>query len=202
MVGPAGRVFAFEPLPGIFSQLVANAAAAGVGNVVAENVALGSQPARVPFVHVVTSPGYSGFQERTYPDDSWTREIVSVEVRRLDDALPGARPAYIKIDVEGGDLLVLRGASETIARSRPFATFELGDNSLANYDYTAADYYDFFAERDYDLFSIAGDRLDRDGLVASSRHQAVWDYVASPRERRLDEAALRAMCAGRSPRGG
>jgi FkbM family methyltransferase len=191
MVGAAGRVFAFEPLPHIFSQLVANVATAGLRNVVAENVALGSEAARVPFVHVLASPGYSGFQERTYPDDSWTREIVTVDVRRLDDALPAARPAYIKIDVEGGDLLVLRGAAGTIARSRPFVTFELGDNSLTDYAYTAADYFDFFAERDYDLFSI-----DRDGLVESSRHQAVWDYVACPREVRMSEAALRARCAG------
>lgn len=41
---------------------------------------------------------------------------VEVEVRRLDDLLADDRPTYLKADVEGGELDLLDGASETIAR--------------------------------------------------------------------------------------
>ena len=76
------------------------------------------------FVHYRDRPAWSGFVTR--PDDVNSRadEIV-VDVVRLDDALPGDfRPALIKIDVEGAELLVLRGGIETLRRHRPIVVFE------------------------------------------------------------------------------
>jgi len=194
-VGPTGQVLAFEPLPEAYGRLLGNLASAGLRNVTAVNRALGAEASTVPFVHVLGNPGFSGFRERVYPDPVTAREIVDVEVQRLDDVAEGRAIRFIKVDVEGGDLLVLRGARATIGAARPFVTFELGDNSIARYDYTAADYFDFFAALDYDLFSVAGEPLDRDGLVESSRRQAVWDYVAVPRERGVTPAMLEALRA-------
>lgn len=54
-------------------------------------------------------------------------ETVSVPVRRLDDyvAASGVAPTIMKIDVETHEPAVLAGASETIARHRPYIVIEV-----------------------------------------------------------------------------
>ncbi|OGX38617.1 MAG: hypothetical protein A3C53_04135 [Omnitrophica WOR_2 bacterium RIFCSPHIGHO2_02_FULL_68_15] len=52
---------------------------------------------------------------------------MTVPVTTLDACLAGhecAAPLLIKIDVEGHEAAVLRGASETLARYRPWVIFE------------------------------------------------------------------------------
>jgi hypothetical protein len=53
---------------------------------------------------------------------------------------------------------------------------------LVNYPYTAADYFDFFAGRDYTLFSIFGIPLSREAFVSAAEKQFFWDYIAIPGE--------------------
>ncbi|WP_298832117.1 FkbM family methyltransferase [uncultured Piscinibacter sp.] len=52
--------------------------------------------------------------------------VVDCELRRLDglDLLDGQRVALIKIDVEGHEAAVLRGAATLLARDRPVVVFE------------------------------------------------------------------------------
>ena len=178
LVGPGGHVHAFEPLPTVFAtleQLCGDAA-----NVSLYNLALGTEAGTQPFVFVPDFPEYSGFRERVYHAEGLRRDTISVEVRRLDAVIPTTGIRYIKIDAEGGDLLILRGAERILADSRPYVTFEFGDNSVRHYDHNAADCFDFFAARNYVIADILGVPLDRAGFIESSAAQRVWDYVASP----------------------
>ena len=163
LVGATGHVFAFEPLPKAFSAL--KSTFGRIGNVTLHNCALGTEAGTSSFVFVPDYPEYSGFQERIYHDDHLRRERITVEVKRLDQVVPNEGIRYIKIDAEGGDLLIIRGAEGIIVKSRPYVTFELGNNSLVNYAYTAADYFDFFASKGYGLSNILGVKLDRNAFV-------------------------------------
>jgi hypothetical protein len=51
-----------------------------------------------------------------------------VQIRRLDEL--NLRPFFIKIDVEGNELNVLRGSKETIRMSRPVVLVEIQNESL------------------------------------------------------------------------
>ena len=178
LVGETGHVFAFEPLPKAFSALKAKFT--GYSNVTLHNCALGTEAGETSFVFVPDFPEYSGFQERIYHDDNIKRENITVSVRRLDEIVPNEGIRYIKIDAEGGDLLIIRGSEGIIEKSRPFITFELGNNSLINYNYTAEDYFDFLSSKNYRLSNILGEVLDRNAFVESSALQNVWDYIAAP----------------------
>ena len=50
---------------------------------------------------------------------------IEVSVRRLDDVARGCRVGFIKIDVEGHEAAVLRGAMATITESRPTLLIEI-----------------------------------------------------------------------------
>lgn len=117
----AGRVFAYEPHPATFRELEANLAADPFGAVVrAERVALGQEPGTVAFRDVPMHASgnavlpVSGLVAEIFPS-------IEVERRRLDACSPwseGAAADLVKIDVEGRELEVLRGAPALFAASR------------------------------------------------------------------------------------
>lgn len=112
-VGSKGRVIAFEPEPENASVLRHNLRGHPQSEVV--QVALGEKtgPARF-FVHKLSGTGNS-----LVPHAAEMRP-VDVECQRLDDFLtsrPEIKPDLVKIDVEGGECLVLQGMTKTIQAS-------------------------------------------------------------------------------------
>jgi hypothetical protein len=62
-------------------------------------------------------------------------EVITVETRRLDDLLsPDHEVDFVKVDVEGGELGVFRGATRTLSKWRPLIAFEHGGK------YTGSEY--------------------------------------------------------------
>jgi FkbM family methyltransferase len=114
-VRPGGRVFAFEPAPDIFSGLARHIRMNGLDNVVTPvPAAAGDRIATVPLV-VAGTHGES----RLASDADDRGATVDVAVTTVDAfcAERGLTPRFIKVDVEGFELAVLRGARETIRRA-------------------------------------------------------------------------------------
>ncbi|HEY1798499.1 MAG TPA: FkbM family methyltransferase [Stellaceae bacterium] len=114
LVGPSGQVIAFEPQRAMFYLLCANLALNDLFHVMAYRIALGDAPgnAPVPLVDVHQPANFGG---KALFDPGPTEQVL---VRRVDGlALPALH--LLKIDVEGMEMQVLRGARETIARYRP-----------------------------------------------------------------------------------
>lgn len=182
-VGPKGSVHAFEPLPHIRAQLEQQIAQRDParGRIFVSGLALGDREQDgVEFVWVEEFPEYSGLQERVY-DHPVTRKSIRVEMRRLDsmcDAIPPVR--FLKIDAEGAEYLILRGAEGLIQRDRPIVSFECGDNGLVHYAHTSGDIYDLFAGHGYRIVDILGRPHNRDSFVRATAEQRLWDYTALP----------------------
>jgi FkbM family methyltransferase len=125
LVGPEGRVYAFEPVRKIYRELVRNLALNGVTNVVPLRYALGKGAPRVIEMKPIT-PGEEG-------GTAVGRGGDPVELRTLDSfGFEGV--SLVKIDVEGYELPVLDGAEQTIRRSRPALVVEI----LGGYHYETA----------------------------------------------------------------
>ena len=180
-VAPGGTVFAFEPLP--FAREALENAVAGNAAVVVQPYALADRDGEDEFVVAVDLPAYSGLRTRIY--DGPTRlHRIRVDVRTLDGLFADAeRLDYVKIDAEGGELGILRGATELLRRFRPVVTFEFGANSLGDYGITVEDMADFWSELPFAIFDILQRPLTRDALIQSAKKQEVWDYVAVPVDR-------------------
>lgn len=184
-VVPHGRVFAFEPLPEIAGQLRANVAATPeLAHLVEVNeCALAEEAGETDFTFVQNNPGYSGLLPRHY-DTPVVTHVIRVSVHRLDEmAERMPRIRYIKIDCEGGELRVLRGARGLLERDRPIVSFESSDAGLGEYGYSAADIFDFWDVLGYDVQSITKQPMNRAGYITASAQQHFWDYIATPRER-------------------
>ena len=141
-LAPNGHHLAFEPLPNMFAMLEEKFG--GNRHVSLFNLALSDVAGTVEFQHVVSNPAYSGLRARAYDRPDEIVEKIDVKSARLDELVPESMCLdFIKIDVEGAELQVLKGAVETIARCRPVIVFEHGLGG--------SDYYGTTPEQVYTL---------------------------------------------------
>lgn len=114
-----GPIYLFEPQQRLFQLLCATLALNGVTNAQAHSDALGARPstARIPPVNYANRANFGGVSLGEYP------EGVRVRVSTLD-SFDLAACHLLKIDVEGHELEVLRGAATTIARCQPLLYVE------------------------------------------------------------------------------
>jgi FkbM family methyltransferase len=174
-LSPQGHHLAFEPIPELRCRLAERFPSVDV-----RELALGDQSGRTEFVYVRSRPGYSGLRERTYPGREQT-ERIEVEVARLDDVLPANyTPQLIKIDVEGGELGVLRGARETIRRHGPTVIFEHGLGAADHYGTQPEDVWDLLSgELSLRIFDLDGSGpYRRDDFARAFAARERWNYLA------------------------
>lgn len=133
--GGAVDVHAFEAHPRTFRYLQDNIQLNGLAHIKAYNTALGAEEGEVEFLDETGIDDMNRVLSRgeTHP------RAVRVPLRRLDDFELYRLPiGVIKIDVEGYELFVLRGAERTVAQAR-FLYLEASDAHYARYGYTPQD---------------------------------------------------------------
>jgi FkbM family methyltransferase len=161
MVGPAGRVYAFEPRHEIFAYLQQNIAANGLAQAQACNKALGRAPAelvmdRLDLMHDGNFGGLSLSQPHADKAAQYTVSVVTLDGMELPPV------DVIKLDVEGMESEVLAGAAAVIARDRPVVFAEC--NSLEG----GALLLEFAQANDYRAF----------GSVSAAYNAANFNHVA------------------------
>jgi len=112
--GPSGRVLAFEPETNALGLLRRNVALNDAKNVTVVPVALGERKARA---RLAKSAVNFGNQFLLVDGESTTEEVEEVDVETLDAHcrdLPSNSIGLIKIDVQGYEAQVLRGAEKTL----------------------------------------------------------------------------------------
>ncbi|MCH7605439.1 FkbM family methyltransferase, partial [Patescibacteria group bacterium] len=128
LVGPEGKVYAFEPHPPTFALLQRNLLSCKYKNFMLSSKALSDQKGRQQFFEVV-APGGNSLYDVTplsakNPQGYVLKKIWHVETATLDDELGEFNNPiidFIKMDVEGSEPKILKGARNTIARSPKLA---------------------------------------------------------------------------------
>ena len=126
LVGPQGRVITFEPVEENLRVLKENIAVNGIKNVELVQTALGAQPGVLSLIRSEAGSISATPSVRGYAVEG-AQSSIDVPVNTLDAYLEekGWRPAVIKIDVEGAELEVLRGAVQTLRVARPTVLLEV-----------------------------------------------------------------------------
>lgn len=148
---PQGKHLAFEPIPQFYTDLKRF----WKNRVAVYPFALSDTSGRSEFQWVKNAPAYSGLKRRKYAVSNPEIETIDVEMKRLDDFQNPDRPIrFIKIDVEGAEFLVLKGANEVLKKDRPFVLFEFGLGASDFYQNNPKELFQFFDTLDYALFNL------------------------------------------------
>jgi FkbM family methyltransferase len=107
---PKGQVYAFEPDPALFSALKENIQRNGAANVNLFNAAVASEPARL----ALRVGRFNRGDNRIVPTDQSRPGTVRVDAMPLDYAVLDQRLDLLKVDVQGFEVQVLRGAERLI----------------------------------------------------------------------------------------
>lgn len=146
-VGPNGRVFAFEPIPSTFEELAANVALNNCTNLHACALALGDADENVTFYLPRIDWGAGAASQ--FLDMG---EKIGVHMVRLDDVLEEQAVAhvdFIKADIEGGELNLLRGAERVLASGRPTILIEIVDIHCRRFGHAPKDVVRFLTDRGF-----------------------------------------------------
>jgi FkbM family methyltransferase len=111
-VGPTGRVVAFEPLPENVRLVRRHLRLNRVRNVSLHEVAVSDHDGHARFApHASNAMGKLS--------DTGSVDVAMVSLDSMTNAGQFPDPSLLKIDVEGAELGVLRGASHVLGRARP-----------------------------------------------------------------------------------
>ena len=110
LAGPAGKVYAFEPLPRNLAVLREHVRLNGVTNVEVLPLAISDRAGTARFA-AADDPAMGGLSERG---------VLEVETASLD-TLRGTLepPSFIKMDIEGAEHVALTGAMEVLRAAKP-----------------------------------------------------------------------------------
>jgi FkbM family methyltransferase len=171
---PRGTHFAFEPIPALAEALERHYPQA-----VVQEVALADFDGEATFRYLPASSTISSLYVR--PDREEGQQVVTlnVPVRRLDGVLPVDLPIdFIKVDVEGAEGPLFRGASETLRRCHPVVVFECHPQDLSN----VADILDL-ADYEVGLLEdfLSGTHRGRAQVEDDAVKMAHWYFTATAR---------------------
>ncbi len=116
-------VYAFEPNPEAFADLKHNMGFNPELNIQAFNLACSDREGEIDFT-LATDSAYSSMHDTAYDWQTWKIQksqqitVPSKQIDTLVDELNIEVIDYCKIDVEGGELNVLRGALKTLSQQR------------------------------------------------------------------------------------
>jgi FkbM family methyltransferase len=171
LVGRHGEVHAFEPVPATFQLLSENIRRfPSYRNVRLNCAALGDRDQRTDIL--IPQGDYGQAALVRHRDGSWREaEIVSTntEMLRLDQyAQHLARIDFVKCDVEGAELLVLRGGEATLRRCRPKIYLEIEERWTSSFGWNSSDVFRFLRDVGYTHFysvESSGKRIEEVGYI-------------------------------------
>ena len=190
VLGPSGKVYAFEPTGRIYDRLTYNVRLNAFEEVSCFRLALSDEVGTQSLF--VSRDGFDAWNSFAHPVAGQSFEREEVECETLDNfakkhTLLG-RVSMMKLDVEGWEIPVLYGARETLARAdAPLLQVEFTDAVSSSAGFSCKETYQFLCDLGYRMF-IYDDRK-RELLHDPLRES--YPYLNLIATKRPEEANLR-----------
>jgi len=181
---PAGQIIAFEPIANTFGLLKKNIQLNGIKNVELRNIGLSDKKGILEFYY---NPRLTGATSLRDLGIGAGKKKVRCKVKRLDDladTLP-SRIDFIKCDVEGAELFVIKGALNILKRAKPVLFLEMLRKWSAKFGYHPNDIIKLLKSIGYDCYSVKADRLSRINKVTDKTKETNFYFLNNKKHARF-----------------
>lgn len=171
---PQATFIAFEPIPELAKRLARQFPGASI-----RALALSDTTGEAEFRHFPDRQALSSLVVRPERETGAAVETITVQVGTLDDAVPERPVRFVKVDVEGVELALLRGARRILREERPVVVLECGgeDNLIAVHDELESSGYAVWTMAGW---LQAGEQLRGPAGVLAAADAGEWQFVAAP----------------------
>lgn len=157
LVGPEGKVHSFEPIPSIFEKLSENVwRNEPPKNVVLNNVVLGDTESMVE-LHLFNDLPHGHSSISTFGRENYSSvECPMITLNSYLEKNNVGDVDIIKMDIEGAELMMLKGADVLFQQGRPpLWVIEMALGTTRGFGYLPNDLIEFMRSKaDYDFYSI------------------------------------------------
>ena len=173
-VGNNGAVHAFEPQPKLYEYVSQAIDAYGYKNITLHHAGISSEESTlelfIPKAAGLTSPGAT-FEERVHTDNG---HFIKVPVLQLDTLLADRNHPvnFIKMDVEGHEFEVFKGARDILTKDRPKLIFECENRHLNN-NMRVENVFEHLTDLGYQGFFFSKGELKSIKEFDAVKHQAI-----------------------------
>ena len=150
---PTTEIIAFDPSPFSYKYFELTIRFNKINNIRLEKVALSDKIGQVEF--------YNWGKESSADSLKDTKRVIGVTPKILKvptvslDSLAGLPPInVIKMDTEGAELSILRGAYNTIIKYQPFILLEFNKINKKAFDVNTIQIFEFLQKIDYSIFTL------------------------------------------------
>ena len=180
------RVCAFEPIPDICEELLRNIDE--LPNVYVYMMGLSDSVGVANFHISSREPGTGSLaplEEERFGVNTIQRRRVSTIDLLCTNRLPP--PSLIKIDVEGAELRVLKGAAQTISSYHPIIQCEMLRKWSRRFDYHPNDIIAFLSGFGYRCYCLRAGRLDRFHLMTDETAERNFFFIHPDQADRISQ---------------
>jgi FkbM family methyltransferase len=172
--GKRGKLYSFEPTPEYFNILKKNISSNGLENVKVYEVAVTDQVGRAYFYQKGLSSGI------VFEEGAKKFEVSTTTVDRFLSQEKMERIDLINMDCEGSELLVLKGAKETLCRSRVKIFCEIHHDFLKHLGQSVEDLVEYLQSLEFQVQSVCLNDLK----VGNNFEKCEYVYAHNLNERR------------------
>lgn len=157
LVGPSGAVHVFEPLSHIYQELLFNLELNKVENVTANNLAVLDESREVN-IHVNRESALSSLGDTQRGKFTRIEKVSSITLDEYAQKSRIGRIDFLKIDVEGFEGHVLRGAMDLITKSPDLVILcELAEKNYSPLGFSVNSVVDWIRDQGFEVWEIDSD---------------------------------------------
>lgn len=155
-----GFVYSFEPQNDMYKMLEKNIELNSFENIKLHNFGLGEKEEILKLYTSGDTVLHAGWHEglfTTFPTSYRNKFVQDVSIKRMDNVFSMdsiTRVDMIKIDVEGAELFVLKGAKSFIKKFKPKLILEVNEDTFRQAGYSTKDLINFLDSFDYSYYSF------------------------------------------------
>jgi FkbM family methyltransferase len=154
-LNPRAIIHSFEPIPATYSRLIQNFSLNASEHLHSYDYGFSDEPGSFPFYFYPEGGVNASMQNLAGRDDV---TVIDCELRTLDSVLewltPNKRIDFIKCDVEGNELFVLKGGLQLIGNHKPILLCELLRKWSASFGYHPNEVVDLLQSIGYNIYIV------------------------------------------------